>query len=871
MAKLMTSNLAGSLVLALGMGLTAALYFFIQSNIESGARAHFEMEAQTHAANVEAAIEQRLMQVVSVANLFSTSKWVSKTEFDRMIELVYKEFPANRRVTWVNWGDAATLKLIEEQISQDAHHGIAGFRFFDLVEGQAVPIDAARQEKIAGVTYSFPDPHMANLIGRNLRGLPIWSLIRPAFEQGLPELSGFRSALAPASRAPFFMIVYPIGEVEERQSSIKSGAIISSNYLPDLFHDTVTQFPNTGFTYLLIANNGTAFEFPSERLFINADDVAIPDERYQVTVPFKVVNQEWDLRVVSNAPAVLNTNRSLLTLIAFAGVALSLLVAGIVRLILNQNQRLTSGIRDKTTQIANVNADLEQALVSAKSANDAKSAFLSNMSHEMRTPLNGIVGLTELCLRTSLNSKQVDYLSKVKASAHHLGIVISDILDFSKIESGHLELDCHPFSLHAVIDQISASLGAVAEAKGIEFSCSISERTQPDMFGDSVRLTQVLMNLCSNAIKFTERGFVKLSLDAEPLTDSSQQRLECCVEDTGIGIDPDQLRHLFERFSQADVSTTRKYGGTGLGLSISQELCRLMGGEIRVTSKASRGSKFVATINLEVNDCLVQGDSQLNFPGLIRVLVLDDSAAARQILSETLTLMGAEVVAERDASLGLELLEQQEFDAIVLDWTMPVMNGQTFVQSAKAKGLIKDQKVLVLSAYDVNLIRVQLFDSSIEVLQKPCTDKQLFDALTFDLTAAEDCLVPEEELLMNLHILVAEDNLINQQLVEGLLEDYGATVTLAENGREAIEVLANDRSIDLVLMDINMPVMDGIAAVKKIRKDSSLKNLPIIALSANVSKADVDHYLEVGMNSHIGKPFQAHELAGRIRSSIVSK
>ena len=851
----------------------AVLFFYVQSNIESESRSRFEMEAQTHAANIEAAVQQRVMQVAAVTNLFATSQWVSKAEYDRMIELVYQEFPDNRRVTWVNWGSPDTLKALEQKIRQNPQENLREFSFFNFFRGEAKPIDLASRQKIAGVTYTYPETRLENFLGRNLRNLPVWSLIGPAFEQKSLVLSGFREPLEPAGRAPFFMIVHPIGSINDSDSKISKGAIVSANYLPDIFHNTVAQFERSDFDYLLIAADGSGFEFPSERLFLNTKDVAAPSERFQITMPFKVVNDEWQLRVVSNTPVSLSANRVLLTLILVAGTILSLLMAGMARLILSQNQRLSIGIREKTAQITSVNADLEQAMLLAKSANDAKSAFLSNMSHEMRTPLNGIVGLTELCLRTDLNPKQVDYLSKVKTSADHLGIVISDILDFSKIESGYLVLDEHPFSLDKVVEQLSATLGVIAEEKGIEFSCTVSERTPPDMFGDGVRLTQILMNLGSNAVKFTEKGFVKLSLDAEPIGNSSKYRLVCCVEDTGIGVDPDQLELLFEGFSQADVSTTRKYGGTGLGLSISQKLCRLMGGEITVTSKSGRGSKFVATINVQVNDCLVLGDSRPVFPSPIRVLVLDDSAAARQILRETLTAMGADVFVERDARQALVALSTEDFDAVVLDWTMPIMSGQAFLESARSQGLMKNIKVTVLSAYDVSLIRVQLHDDTIRVLKKPCTELQLFGAiareLSLDAPGTFQKSVPEEELLKDLHILVVEDNLINQQLVEGLLEDYGAEVTLADNGREAIEVLANDRTVDLVLMDINMPVMDGVAATKKIRQDSSLDTLPIIALSANVSKEDVEQYLEVGMNSHIAKPFEPLELAERIRSSLV--
>lgn len=513
---------------------------------------------------------------------------------------------------------------------------------------------------------------------------------------------------------------------------------------------------------------------------------------------------------------------------------------------------------------------LNEAKIQAEKLATAKSEFLANMSHEIRTPMNGVIGLTNILKETKLSLEQKEFLDKISYSSDQLMVVINDILDFSKIESGNITLEELPLSIHSIADYITSTFAHMAKERGIEFAVAVDANVHPDMMGDIVRINQVLLNLCSNAIKFTEKGKVSVNIieaDTSQASNSTRQ-LHFVVKDTGIGIAPQNIKLLFDAFTQEDSSTTRKFGGTGLGLTISKRLCQLMGGDIFVESTRGVGSCFTASLELQLNNKVLVADQEaLRFEEVFKVLLVDDNRLALKALDEQLTKMGVETTCCISAKEALKLVVQDEmsFKLIILDWTMPIMNGEMFLNELKEINYPSIN--IVLTAYNTDIIRRYCEQLNIHhILQKPVYSSVLYNAI---VQAIDDSSVKQEvkheTTLSGLNVLVAEDNNINQLVIANLLQSEGANVHLVENGLQCTEILET-QAFDLVLMDIHMPIMDGVEATKIIRAmdNKSTANTPIIALTANVLEDDIAKYLSVGMNAHVAKPTKAETLRAAV-------
>ena len=544
------------------------------------------------------------------------------------------------------------------------------------------------------------------------------------------------------------------------------------------------------------------------------------------------------------------------------------------------NADLDCRVRERTAQLLTTNEELARARDGAEAATRAKSEFLANMSHEIRTPMNAIVGMADLALRGELTPKQRGYLNKAKAAAGSLLVIIDDILDFSKIEAGKLDMESIPFNLTDVMDNLGSLVGMKAEEKGLELLFVEPPELPTGLVGDPSRLGQVLINLGNNAVKFTERGEVLVAIEVLE-RDAASALLRFEVRDTGVGMAPEQQQRLFQPFSQADASTSRRYGGTGLGLAISRHLVRLMGGELGVDSTPGRGSRFHFSVRFGLQP---EGSTQppaRPHEGLrgTRALIVDDNACAREVLADMTAALGLTADTAVDGLDALRLVELAEardepYDLLLLDWKMPGMDGVECARllSQRAPQRHPTPSVLMLTAFSRGEVQRHLSEQRVSVaalLAKPVTPSTLFDACGAALglvtrhptriARREEALHAHRAILSGARVLLVEDNAINRELALDVLSRAGIVVSVAGNGQEALEVLARER-FDGVLMDCQMPVMDGYAATRALRLQPHLQQLPVIAMTANAMVGDRDKVLAAGMNDHVAKPIKLDEL-----------
>ncbi|ADE11398.1 response regulator [Sideroxydans lithotrophicus] len=569
-----------------------------------------------------------------------------------------------------------------------------------------------------------------------------------------------------------------------------------------------------------------------------------------------------------------------------------LFVIAILTLLVNRGiVVLERVVENRNKMLLLVNSELEQEIQKLKSAEEARShaeaashikdEFLANMSHELRTPMNAVIGLSHLCLQTELSDKQQDYLQKIHSSAKSLLGILNDILDVSKIEAGKMELDRIAFELDEVLGNLSTILWAKSHEKNLELLLETAPDVPSVLVGDPLRLGQVLINLAGNAVKFTAKGEVVVSIDLEK-EEGDQVVLRFAVKDTGIGMSQSEIDKLFRPFTQADTSITRKFGGTGLGLTISKRLIEMMGGKIWVESTPGSGSKFIFTANF-LKAKGRENAPRTEFAGFdgMRVLAVDDSENSLSILKNYLESFSFDVSVASNGRSALSTVRKankdgKPFSLAILDWKMPEMDGLELARELHAMTEAENKpKILLIAGYGQNGTPALRNNKVVDgVLEKPFNQNKLFDAISrisgpdqsatgkFRITGAQfnPLLVSQ---VRGAHLLLVEDNEINQQVAQELLEGFGIKVAVAENGEEAIARL-NEEQFDGVLMDMQMPVMDGISATREIRKNPKFATLPIIALTANVYVSEQNAFLAAGMNDHIGKPLDPDRLVATL-------